>query len=522
MNIMYKGNWNTGFLPYYCGLNETRIRVLRWALLFEVKGMYFIPKRSWRLILNYLREVGLHAVFKKIRSRKDETIRNDKFFSIGIGLTEANQPVVFLALCHPQCSDELVVPIELTIPLPLSYFESVIKGNKELLFYDARGIFHIPQIMQDLAGWSLYSGLDITKKISGIEKEILPFLSLIDWSKATSFNLNKTTMDNNYRIIKEKTKSTKIQAAIIGYGQYAKTNIIPNIKPYLEIKKIYEIDPLQIPANRDGIAWSTAPFPDAEDDFDVYFIAGYHHTHEPIAEYVLNKGAVAVIEKPVVVNTEQLHSLMQTLNKTQGKIYSCYHKRYSPLNKYIWEDLGIKKGEPINYHCVVHEVPLPAKHWYRWPNSHSRIVSNGCHWIDYFLYLNDYALPVQIEGFLAPDETTNCSILLANGAFFTMVLTERGSSRIGVQDYIELRAGSVTVKIENGSRYFAENSSKILRQTKVNKLNGYTTMYTSIAKDITQGLLCDSIKSLSINNSVMLELETTIQKKQPCKELLFS
>ena len=524
MNIMYKGGWHANFLSTYCGVNETRIKVLRWALLFEVKELYFIPKRSWRLIFNYLREIGLQQVFKKIRSRKDEMIRNDKFFSVGLGVTETNQLVAFLAPCHPMCTDEIVIPLELTIPLDLTDADFALKEQTELLFLDARGLFNTPPIFEHLAGWSLYSGIELTQKIVNLETELRSFLSLVDWRKAVACNPNAGVITDKRNVKKETAlaESKKTQAAIVGYGQYAKTNIIPNIKPYLDIRKIYEIDPLQIPVKQGNIVWSTSPSPDAEDDFDVYFIAGYHHSHAPIAQQVIQKGAIAVVEKPVVVDMKQLDSLLATLNETQGKIYSCYHKRFSPLNKFIWEDLDVKKGDAINFHCIVHEVPLPDKHWYRWPNSHSRIVSNGCHWIDYFLYLNDYAEPVQIEGFLAPDETTNCSILLANGAFFTMVLTERGSSRIGVQDYIELRAGSVTVKIENGSRYFAENSSKILRQTKVNKLNGYTSMYTSIAKDITQGLLRDSIKSLSINNAVMLELEAAIQKKQPCKEPLFS
>ena len=34
--------------------------------------------------------------------------------------------------------------------------------------------------------------------------------------------------------------------------------------------------------------------------------------------------------------------------------------------------------------------------------------------------------------------TLNCSVTLANGAYFTMVMTYNGSERIGPQDYIEL------------------------------------------------------------------------------------
>jgi predicted dehydrogenase len=268
--------------------------------------------------------------------------------------------------------------------------------------------------------------------------------------------------------------------------------------------------------------WSTAPFPEKDDDFQVYFIAGYHHTHAPIAEYVLKKGAIAVVEKPVVVDYEQLSFLSAALSAHNGKIYSCYHKRYSQFNLYAKADLGGLPTDPINYHCLVHEVPLPEKHWYRWPNSHSRIISNGCHWIDHFLYLNHYAKPVYIDGYVSADETYNCTIQLENGAFFSMVLTDKGSSRIGVQDYIELRRGKVTVTMVNGIHYRAENNDQVIRKATVKKLHTYISMYRAIAQDLTQGLLADSLESLLINNQVMLDLEAKLLAQRGEKLLVIT
>src|SRR5690606_15551503 len=95
--------------------------------------------------------------------------------------------------------------------------------------------------------------------------------------------------------------------------------------------------------------------------------------------------------------------------------------------------------EPVSCHCIVYEEPLPPRHWYRWPASRGRLVSNGCHWIDHFLFLNNFAPVADRDVFVFADGTVNCSLVLANGASFSMLLTGRGAGRAGMQNYIEIR-----------------------------------------------------------------------------------
>lgn len=509
---MYKEKWYSNFLAYYCGPKELKIKVIKWVVAAKSQDLYFIPRKNLKLIYNYYKEIGLKEVLKKIRSRRAEAIRNAKFLSVGIGQREDDGSfVAFFAPAHPMCVDELVLPRSFVFPLKID--EQTIPSNGELLFYNAIDSIKTPEIFSVLAGYSLYSGLNLQDKVQGLEEHLLQYLNAIPWELASTILLAEKPPRCPSLSLGKPVSSAKLSASVVGYGQYAKTNIIPNVKKFVEIQKIYEIDPTQIPMARGNITWSTAPFPELEDEAQVYFIAGYHHTHAPIAEHVIKKGAIAVVEKPVVVDLAQLTYLTKAIEESNGKLYSCYHKRYSLFNIYAKEDLGDSVLDPINYHCIVHEVPLPEKHWYRWPNSHSRIVSNGCHWIDHFLYLNDYVPPIYIDGFVSQDETYNCTIQLENGALFTMVLTDTGSSRVGVQDYIELRRKNVTVKIFNGVRYCSENNHKIIRRASVKKLQTYATMYSTIAQDLTHSLKCDSLKSLVINNQVMLDLERKLLAK---------
>ena len=82
-------------------------------------------------------------------------------------------------------------------------------------------------------------------------------------------------------------------------------------------------------------------------------------------------------------------------------------------------------------------LPLPKLHWYSWPNSGSRLLSNGCHWIDYFLFLNAFSPVTNYSLKVAKNGDSNVFVELENKAVFTMVLTDLGSSRLGVREHIK-------------------------------------------------------------------------------------
>jgi hypothetical protein len=170
------------------------------------------------------------------------------------------------------------------------------------------------------------------------------------------------------------------------------------------------------------------------------------------------------------------------------------------------EDLGVLPGAPIDMHCVVYEIPLPSLHWYNWPNSGSRLISNGCHWLDYFMFINDYCDVVEYRKWQPRGEDVVAQVKLINGAYFSMTLTDTGSQRLGVRDYIELRHGGVTITMIDAARYSAENRNRVFRKENVNPLNAYQRMYRKISREIACGGKGDDLISLrSSELTLMLE-----------------
>ena len=85
-------------------------------------------------------------------------------------------------------------------------------------------------------------------------------------------------------------ETQKPKGVLFGLGHYAKTILMPNVRKWIDIEKIHEVDPTQIGiVDHQRVSLDTAPYPAEDSDFDVYFAAGYHHTHAAIANY----GAIA-------------------------------------------------------------------------------------------------------------------------------------------------------------------------------------------------------------------------------------
>jgi predicted dehydrogenase len=304
----------------------------------------------------------------------------------------------------------------------------------------------------------------------------------------------------------------RLNAAVFGLGNLAKATLLPCIRRHMNVACVHELDPTQL-GKKQRLRWpaDTSPVIGADEDYDVYFIAGYHHTHADLAATALRKGAYVVCEKPLVTTAKEYATLRDAVEEHAGRFFACFQMRYGPLWTYAREDLGARRGEPIHYQCIVFESPLPANHWYNWPNSGSRLVSNGCHWLDHFLFLNDFTDVQQCHVWEYANEDLAVKVELVNGAGMNMVLTQQGSPRIGIQEHVELRANGVTVRVDNSSWYSAEGPERIVRRKRSRRLVSHATMYERICQTILAGEAGDSLKSVERSCRLLLDLEAQLQ-----------
>src|SRR5690606_5883138 len=113
-----------------------------------------------------------------------------------------------------------------------------------------------------------------------------------------------------------------------------------------------------------------------------------------------------------------------------------------------------------------------------------RVLSNGAHWIDHFLFLNNFSRPVRSHLWRGSNNDLHVSLELENGAVFGMALTDIGSRRTGVQQHVELRAGQVTIITENDTRYLAQDDLRVIRRKQIRKSELNPAKYRAIISKI--------------------------------------
>ncbi len=572
MYALTGNKWKNSYLDYWLGEGCVRIEVAAMANVVAAGDLYFKRSFNIRSLWEYVKEIGIRAVFNKVVSRFAERFRNEKFYSIGLGqvVEGANaslckgDSVVFVAPVFPRACERLVLPeilVKATDPELVNKFK---KENKLTHFAKTKDNLVLPELL----GWQQESGASVNVE------NISNYLILIE-----EYWQSKTISDAKYYKIKEKNlpqaehrltapknvvavsqnpeaKSAEtecleaqsseaqnpaardIPAALFGLGNYAKTQILPNLDKRIKVKEIHEIDPMQIgDISKFDCDLSTSPNFESAQDCAVFFIAGYHHTHANLAIKAIKNGAAAVVEKPAVTTKEQLKAVLECDRLFPGKLFTCYHMRYNPLFKQALHDLnglsylknasdseslqaisslqstGALKHKPVHVTADVFEVPLPDLHWYRWPNSQSHIVSNGCHWIDLFLFANAYSRPVKVNLELMRNGDSVSFAELENGACLCLHLTHLGSPRIGVQDHVVLRSGSATATITNGCEYRFEDEICLRRRASYNRMGAYKEMYKNISAAVAAGKKGDSADMLRFTNELVLELNEIYKQK---------
>jgi predicted dehydrogenase len=482
---------------------DVRVAVTSLVHLADVSEQYVSPPRSARLIWTYIRRFGIWTTLLKVHSRLSERDRNRKFSSFGVGVVTdcptdfeggTGQLVWFFA---PSCaSDAKQIVVDRSFVCSTAFPKDA----------DLAASLRLPEQLQPYAAWSSFSGVVLDEQ--RIAAGLLDLVSQLGFDQALKSPVRSsfpTPAASACQLVHDQS-TTKPRAVIFGMGNYAKQIIVPNVPRGFELAAVHEIDPLQLAGwGRRDVSMDTSPWPRADERYDLWFVAGYHCTHAQIALTGLERGGAVAVEKPLATTMEDVLALRSVLEeRPEARLFACFQRRYAKYNEWIKEDLQAAAGDPIQYNCIVYEIPLSPIHWYSWPSSRGRLISNGCHWIDHFMMLNGYSNIVSSEVIPAAQNGSVVFIALENGAEFTMRLTEIGSPRIGVRDYVECALGSRTVTVRDSQFYCAQDGERILREKQINGIDAYRDMYVEICRRVLAGEPGDSVASLKSSVATIL------------------
>jgi predicted dehydrogenase len=508
MKVLH-GNEEEGYLDQSITDGWVRIKVVELKQYPILSGQFFERPANIRLVASYIRDIGLRDVMRKIRSRLSERVRNDRCTLVGLGrVLESREPRIIVGSLVPFIVPDSGPPSEryvIRCDLVGDPWESVSDLEHAKAWRVVRANSHENNLdVARIAAWNAYSGSVWPLSKGEITTIVRRALEVNGTSRTCHYGLAPVT---------EREEGPKESGlTIFGYGNYVKTMVIPELGYAIPVRCVHEIDPWQIGSRRNKLwSWDTSPCLRLNEDPDVVVVAGFHHTHARITVEAIKRGARAVIiEKPVVTTSTDLKNLCDVIAENKTPVFAAFQRRYSPFNDHIVEDLGVGSGEAVSCFASAYEVPLPPLHWYRWPNSGSAIISNGCHWIDHFLYLNSFTKVSQLDADYLGDSSIVIRMSLENGATMLLSLTHAGSPRLGVRDHCEFRANGVTVTVTDSERYISESARGVIRKAAKHRLSAHRKMYRSISKAILTASGGDSLQSLWVSSHTVLAAEAAL------------
>lgn len=487
-----------------------RVRVLRWAPLKTQRGLAFVQPRSLRRVLAYARAIGPVATARKIAARLSAPADDQREAALFLGVIldpddalsfPVGAHVVGLAPLSLPRPERLVSPPQLLAPWQGDIPATLRLHPTNILVKHAEQKYteHIKKL-QEL---NIYEN----KNVNPATTEPALTALMRDVLTSPSVPARATSAVRERRDATTPRHPARPDAILFGYGHHAKTALLPHIRRRLDLRCVHDIDPTKLP-DRAPFALDTSPAPRLDEDAALCIAAGWHHTHAAIACHALERGRYALIEKPAVTSHDALARLSDTLAaQPVPRLFVGYHKRYAAETGYLREDLALEGADtPLHYHATVHVVRLPPRHWYRWPQSGSRLLSNGCHYIDHFLMLNGWSAPARWGALPAPAGAAHVWAELQNGAWMTLTLSEHGSDRLGTREVITITRGERTARICD-DLYVSEDGTRVLRRARRDRMAPYGHMIDHVVDTIERGGPADPPDALHHTHTLALALE---------------
>ncbi|MDC0198474.1 Gfo/Idh/MocA family oxidoreductase, partial [Candidatus Thioglobus sp.] len=185
-------------------------------------------------------------------------------------------------------------------------------------------------------------------------------------------------------------------------------------------------------------------------DVKYVYIASNHASHADYAIEALSKDKIVYLEKPIVVNRQQLSRLIRCANSAKKPIYAGYNRPFSKAILDLKTQVLSNFDMPITLNCFVSAHKLPPHHWYRDKNEGTRICGNVGHWIDLGVHIlswtklpDKWDIQVAFSNPLETDDDISISLTSSRGDLIVIVITSRAEPFEGINETINFQQGEV-------------------------------------------------------------------------------
>lgn len=252
----------------------------------------------------------------------------------------------------------------------MSYFELLSKG-----------VVNLSKMSREV-----YSITDANKAYRRLAQPMPPLLSLLsyDGQESDEKQMVSRTIDS---------LSSALKVGFIGTGSYVKGMHLPNMSALNnEFQVVGLMNRSPIPAmslaTQYHASFYTTDYNRILQDtlIDTIFVCTRHDTHANYAIKALSAGKNVYLEKPAALNEEELHQLTAVASDSNAHFVIGFNRRFSKYARVIKKRLANRKG-PVVLSYTMNAGYVPYDIWVQTSVGGGRIIGEGCHIIDLFIYL---------------------------------------------------------------------------------------------------------------------------------------
>ena len=248
-----------------------------------------------------------------------------------------------------------------------------------------------------------------------------------------------------------------VRLGVIGAGNYATSLLLPHLQDRTDVRLVEVATATGLSATnaqrRFGFERCSTDHRGLLDDeaIDAVVIATRHHAHAAMVREALRAGKAVFVEKPLAVDPDQLQEILAAIGDSgNDRLMVGFNRRFAPLLVALKGDFGARSG-PVQVRYDVNAGRLESGSWYAQPEEGSRLVGEGCHFVDTISWwLDEDPVAVFAAATGDPDDIAS-TLLYPDGSVATIAYQTGGDSR-APKELFQAIGGGQLARLHNFQR----------------------------------------------------------------------
>lgn len=236
--------------------------------------------------------------------------------------------------------------------------------------------------------------------------------------------------------------SGKVGVAFVGAGNFATATLLPPLKKLASVRLTGVATSSGVSAlsaaRKFGFAFTATGIEQLLEDeaTTCVFVATRHNLHHSLAVQALAAGRAVFVEKPLALNVEGLHEVVDAARASRGQLMVGFNRRFAPLARQLRSRFAERTG-PAFVTYRVNAGFLPKDHWTQDPvEGGGRIIGEACHFIDFIQFLTG-AVPIRVSATSVrsgnaretDDDSVAITLEMSDGSVGTVLYVALGDKR---------------------------------------------------------------------------------------------